>query len=148
MPCGRVNLAIVGGVAGTAYLTHRYIDFSAWSMGMPDAETMGITALTIGDAWAAFSAMNPSMFTTKAFGRKGGTEGELTKRDLRLGAAIGTGMAGVVAVGASMVTNSWWPLVGTLAACAAQWLVLEHSLRNPWGTGDAISQQGPGGRLG
>lgn len=135
--------AVLG--AGGAYLAYRKGMFQGWSLGTPDAETMGITALTIGDAWAAFSAQNPSMFTMKAFGRKGGEEAELTRRDLRLGAAIGTGMALVVALGASMVTSSWWPVVGTAAACGAQWAVLEHSVANPWGRGGGISHQPAGG---
>lgn len=135
--------AVVG--AGGAYLAHSRGVFDGWSVGMPDEATVGITALTIGDAWAAFSAQNPSLFTMKAFGRKGGEEGELTKRDLRMGAMIGTGMALVVAFGASMVTRSWWPVLGTAAACGAQWAVLEHAVANPWGRGGGISHQPAGG---
>lgn len=145
MPCAKCTVVAVGGVAGAAYLVHRYGNVSSWSVGVPNAEVAGITALTIGDAWAAFSAQNPSLFTMKAFGRKGGTEADLSKRDLRTGAAIGCGMALVVAVGASMVTKSWWPVMGTAAACGMQWAVLEHALRNPWGTGQSIQHQPSGG---
>lgn len=135
--------AVVG--AGGAYLLHKRGAFDGWSVAMPNEATVGITALTIGDAWAAFSAQNPSLFTMKAFGRKGGEEGELTKRDLRMGAAIGTAMALVVAFGASMVTRSWWPVIGTTAACGVQWAVLEHAVANPWGRGGGISHQPAGG---
>lgn len=145
MPCVKcVSTWAVAGAAGV-YLAHRQGVFAGWSLATPNPETMGITALTIGDAWAAFSAQNPSLFTMKAFGRKGGEEGELTKRDLRMGALIGTGMALVVAVGASMVTRSWWPVIGTGAACGVQWLVLEHAVANPWGRGGGISHQPAGG---
>jgi class 3 adenylate cyclase len=131
--------------AGAVALAYKKGGAASWTFGTPTPEVMGITALTIGDAWAAFSAQNPSLFTMKAFGRKGGTEGELSKRDLRSGAAIGTGMALVVAGGASMVTRSWWPVAGTLAACAVQWAVLEHALANPWGRGGGIAHQPAGG---
>lgn len=139
-----VSTWAVAGAAGV-YLAHRHGVFSGWSLATPNPETMGITALTIGDAWAAFSAQNPSLFTMKAFGRKGGEESELTRRDLRMGALIGTGMALVVATGASMVTRSWWPVIGTTAACAVQWAVLEHAVKNPWGRGGGISHQPAGG---
>jgi hypothetical protein len=135
--------AAVGGV-GVLVIRHHHIT-DGWTLGTPTPDVMGITALTIGDAWAAFSAQNPSLFTMKAFGRKGGEEGELSKRDLRMGALIGTGMALVVAAGASMVTNSWWPVVGTTAACGVQWAVLEHALANPWGKGGGIAHQPSGG---
>ena len=145
MACAKCTIVGVAAAAGAGYLVYTKGGASGWTFGRPSPEVMGITALTIGDAWAAFSAQNPSLFTMKAFGRKGGKEADLSKRDLRTGALIGTGMALVVAAGASMVTNSWWPVVGTTAACAVQWAVLEHACRNPWGTGQAISHQPAGG---
>jgi len=114
-----------------------------------DAEVIGITALVIGDAAAFWSANNPSVFTVRAFRRKGGKEAEKTKRDIRMGGAAGSGLALLVGIGGTAVTKSWWPIAGTLAILAFQWSIWEWAMANPHGDessrGDIASQSPSGG---
>ena len=147
MPCLRcVGVAGVGLAAG-GYALYRYGVGHSWTVAAPDAETMGIVALTMGDAAAFFSAYNPSLMTAGAFRRKGGTESELSKRDLYRGASVGTALALLVAAGGSMVTSSWWPVIGTAGVCGVQWGILYHVVEHPWGDVGSIAHQPPGGRL-
>jgi hypothetical protein len=143
--CTRCTLgaAVVLGLGGWGL--YRYGGAGGWSSARPDAETMAIVALTMGDAAAFFSAYNPSIMTTGAFRRKGGREAENSKRDLYRGAAVGTALALVVAAGGSMVTSSWWPLYGSLGVVGIQWAILWHTIENPWGEHGSIAQQPPGG---
>jgi len=96
-----------------------------------DAETAGVTALCVGDAFAAWSACNPSIFTVRTFRTSGGVEAENTKRDIHTGSAIGSGLALVVGAGGSLVTASWWPLAGTIVMLGVLWLVYGWALENP-----------------
>lgn len=104
-----------------------------------DAEILGITALVVGDAAAFWSANNPSVFTVRAFRRKGGKEAEQTMRDIRIGGAAGTALALFVGLGGSLVTKSWWPVTGAAAIIAFQWLLWEWAMRNPHGSGGDIT---------
>lgn len=96
-----------------------------------DAEIIGITALVMGDAAAFWSANNPSVFTVRAFRRKGGRQAEQTKRDIRLGGMAGSGLALFVAFGGTLVTKSWWPLAGAAAILVFQWTLWEWAMSNP-----------------
>lgn len=115
-----------------------------------DAEVIGITALVVGDAAAFWSANNPSVFTVRAFRRKGGKEADTTKRDIRLGGLAGSGLALLVGIGGTAVTKSWWPLAGTAAILVFQWSVWEWAMANPHSSsdssgGDIASQPSGGG---
>lgn len=114
-----------------------------------DAEIIGITALVVGDAAAFWSANNPSVFTVRAFRRKGGPEAEQTKRDIRLGGMAGTSLAMFVGLGGTLVTKSWWPITGAAAIIAFQWILWEWAMKNPHGAGgDITSGDGAPGPLG
>jgi hypothetical protein len=142
--CQKCHLVTLAGAAAAGVALHRYGMAHGWSWAKPDAETMGVVALTMGDAAAFFSAYNPSIMTAGAFRRKGGSEAELSKRDLYRGASVGTGLAVLVAAGGSMVTESWWPVAGTLGVIAIQWAVLWWTVEHPWGGSGSIAQQPPG----
>lgn len=114
-----------------------------------DAEIIGITALVMGDAAAFWSANNPSVFTVRAFRRKGGKEAERTKRDVRLGGLAGTGLALFVGMGGTFVTGSWWPFIGAASIIGFQWALWEWALRNPHGgdiTGASMASASNGGQ--
>jgi len=96
-----------------------------------DAETMGVTALCVGDAFAAWSACNPSIFTVRTFRTAGGPEADNTKRDIHTGSLIGSGLAIVVGMGGALVTASWWPLAGTVIMLGVLWATYAWALDNP-----------------
>lgn len=105
------------------------------------AEAFGVTALVMGDAAAFWSANNPSVMTVRAFRRKDGAEADATARDIRFGGIIASGWIILVGLGGSMVTKSWWPLVGALGAGSVQWIVWEWAMANPRGVGGIADQQ-------
>lgn len=144
--CQRCTLGALAVAGGAGYLLLRYGRGKGWTLGSLDAEGMGVTALAMGDAAAFFSAYNPSIMTAGAFRRKGGSEAEHSKRDLYRGAFVGTSLAVIVAAGGSLVTNSWWPVLGTLGVIAVQWGLLIHTVNNPWGASGSIANQPPGGK--
>lgn len=145
LPCGKCTVGAAALLGAGAWSLYRYGGAAGWSSARPDAETMAIVALTMGDAAAFFSAYNPSIMTTGAFRRKGGREAENSKRDLYRGAAVGTALALIVAAGGSMVTRSWWPLIGSAGVVGIQWGILWYTIENPWGETGSIAQQPPGG---
>lgn len=106
-----------------------------------DAETAGVTALCIGDAFAAWSACNPSIFTVRTFRTAGGVEAENTKSDIRRGSLIGSGLAVIVGAGGSLITGSWYPLAGTVAMLGILWLTYEWALANPHALRRSIADQ-------
>lgn len=108
-----------------------------------NSEIIGITALVVGDAAAFWSANNPSVFTVRAFRRKGGKEAEQTKRDIRLGGLAGSGLALIVGFGGSLVTQSWWPIAGAAGILAFEWVLWEWAIRNPHGSGGDIADGSP-----
>ena len=141
--CRKCDLTALAATGAAGYYLYRYGSDHGWSLGKPDEATMGIVALTMGDAAAFFSAYNPSIMTAGAFRRKGGREAESSKRDLYRGASVGTALAVLVAAGGSMVTDSWWPVVGTLFVVTVQWGILIYTVKNPWGSTGSIASQPP-----
>lgn len=146
--CRKCDLTALAATGAAGYYLYKYGNEHGWNLATPDEATMGIVALTMGDAAAFFSAYNPSIMTAGAFRRKGGREADASKRDLYRGASVGTALAVLVAAGGSMVTNSWWPVVGTLFVVTVQWGILIYTVKNPWGSTGSIASQPPGGGSG
>lgn len=142
--CTKCTVTAAAAVAVGGYMLARYGRAQGWTTAMPDAEQMGVIALSMGDAAAFFSAYNPSIMTAGAFRRKGGKEAENSKRDLYRGAFVGSSFAMLVAAGGSMVTDSWWPVLGTVLVVVVQWGVLVYTVENPWGEQGSIASQPPG----
>lgn len=146
--CRRCDLTALAAAGLAGYALHTYGTRNSWSLEpitSLDGESMGVVALCMGDAAAFFSAYNPSIMTAGAFRRKGGSEAENSKRDLYRGAAVGTTLAILVAAGGSAVTESWWPVAGTLFVVGVQWALLVYTVQNPWGETGSIASQPPGG---
>ena len=98
---------------------------TGWSV---DSHVMGVTALSIGNAASLMTVFNPDMFTIRTSER---TQGQSTRDTLHVGMWIGGSISVLVALGGSLVTGSWWPLLGTLATLAIMFYAYEWALKNP-----------------
>src|ERR1051326_8271955 len=106
-----------------------------------DPEIIGLTALVMADAAAFLSGVNPSLFTMRAFTDAGGANADNTKKDIRIGSAIGSGLALIAGVGASLVSGSWWPIIGTVITLVVIIGSYEWAVNNPHGYGSDIGGQ-------
>lgn len=104
------------------------LDGLSWRI---DAESAGITALVIGDTFAMVSAFNPSIFTMRAFRTTGTREAENSKTDLKIGLSAAAVVSLVVGAGGSLVTRSYWPVAGVVAALAVQGALTKWAVENP-----------------
>lgn len=95
-----------------------------------DAESMGLAVLSAGDSAAFLSGMNPSIFTIRHFNGDWSSTGDTTK-DIRMGMVIANILALLVGWGATLVTESWWPLTMTVAVTAILDASYEWALRTP-----------------
>ena len=95
-------------------------------------EIMGLSALAAGDAAAFLSGVNPSLFTIRKF-RGEWASTEHTAVDIHTGMILGNALAAMIALGATYVSGSWWPLVFTMFAALVLDLAYEWALRSPRG---------------
>jgi hypothetical protein len=105
-----------------------------------DAEIAGLTALVMADAAAFQSGMNPSFFTMRAFTDQGGEKAENTKKDVRIGSTIGSALALTAGIGASLVSSSWWPFLGTIITLTVIIFAYEWAINHPHGYGNIGAQ--------
>ena len=107
----------------------------------------GITLLTMGDVAAFMSAFCPSIFTVRTF-RADPSKSGSTAQDIYIGMAISGALTVMVALGASMAAESWWPLLGAtateIAILAAYWWALQH----PHAGAQPMNQQSSAGGWG
>jgi hypothetical protein len=104
--------------------------------GPIDATAIGLTILTIAEVPNFYSGLLPSLFTIGHFSSGESSEaiywirrGEINA----LGLSIGLG------VGASLLSKSWWPLVGTIGMSMFLMYHYEHALKN--GAGNDITER-------
>lgn len=95
-----------------------------------DSESMGVTALCVADAAGMLAAFCPSMFTIRTFGG-GVVEGANTAESIHIGMVLGSAISILVALGGTLVTQSWWPLAGTIIGLIFLCGAYEWALRNP-----------------
>lgn len=105
----------------------------ALSWAKPSSAVVGLSLLAMGDAAAFQSAFCPSIFTVRAF-RARSDHSAHTANDVRGGMALGSALALGVGYGASLVSESVYPLLATAAAMALFWAAYEWALRNPRGS--------------
>jgi len=94
-------------------------------------EVVGLAALCAADAAAFLSGMNPSFFTMRAFTSAGGEKAENTKKDIRVGSAVGAGLALLAGIGASLISESWWPILATAATLVVIIGAYEYAVSHP-----------------
>ena len=111
-----------------------------WKM---DAAIAGVTALCMGDVAAFMSQANPSIFTMRTFrsDKVSSADSENTKKDIRLGSAVGTVMSAITGIGGALVTGSWYPIAGTIIALFIIVGVYEWALANPHNRRNSIADQ-------
>jgi hypothetical protein len=95
-----------------------------------DPETLGIAVLSAGDAAAFLSGVNPSLFTIRTF-RGDWASQQQTASDIHTGMIIGNALALAVGFASTLVTQSWWPLLFTIACAGALDIAYEWALRSP-----------------
>jgi hypothetical protein len=95
-----------------------------------DAEILGLAVLSAGDAAAFLSGVNPSLFTIRTF-RGDWASHQQTASDIHTGMIIGNVLALAVGFAATLVTESWWPFLFTLACAGALDVSYEWALRSP-----------------
>ena len=105
-----------------------------------DSESMGVVALCVADAASMLAAFNPSLFTIRTFGSSG-AEAANTADSIHKGMVLGTAISLVVGWGGTLVTKSWWPLMGTIAGLCLLNGAYEWALRNPHGNHNGMKDQ-------
>lgn len=100
-----------------------------------DAEVLGIAVLSAGDAAAFLSGVNPSLFTIRTF-RGDWASQQQTSSDIHTGMIIGNALALAVGFAATLVTESWWPFLFTVACAGALDASYEWALRSPRTSGE------------
>ena len=104
-------------------------------------EVIGISLLVIADAAAFISANNPSMMTTRTFTTAGGNKAENVRGDITLGLKIATAETVLVALGASLVVDSGWPLLTAVAYLASKWWLYVWALNHPHDSAEPMDNQ-------
>lgn len=104
----------------------------------------GITLLTMGDVAAFMSAFCPSIFTVRTF-RSDEQKAGSTATDIYIGMAIAGTLAVMVAFGAGMASDSYWPIVGAVATQGAIVAAYTWALQNPHADAKPMNQQAAAG---
>lgn len=104
--------------------------------GRRSAESIALTILTIAEIPNFWSGFLPSLFTIGHFGE---TESDEATYWIRRGEVNALFLSVTLGVGASLVSKSWLPLLGTLGMCAYLTIQYEHALKN--GSGHDITDQ-------
>jgi hypothetical protein len=99
-------------------------------------ESIGLTILTIAEVPNFFSGLLPSLFTIGHFSSDESGEAVYW---IRRGEVNALGLSLALGAGASMISKSWWPMVGCIGMSAFLMYHYEHALRN--GAGNDIAHQ-------
>lgn len=101
------------------------------------AESVALTILTIAEIPNFWSGFLPSLFT---IGHFSSTESSDSLYWIRYGEANAIGLSLTLGIGASIVSKSWLPFVGTVAMCA--FLLMQYEKALAAGKGNDITDQG------
>jgi hypothetical protein len=103
-----------------------------------DAEVWGLTLLAASEVPNFLAGMAPSLFTLQHFTDKSSADARAARESMHRAYVVGGGLSLAVGAGASLVSDSWYPLV----ACAIVLVVLiiqyEWALENPHPTSEAM----------
>lgn len=100
-------------------------------------ESIGLTILTIAEVPNFFSGLLPSLFTIGHFAEDESSEAIYW---IRRGEVNALGLSLGLGIGASLISHSWWPFIGTVAMSGFLMFHYEYALRN--GAGNSMSKQG------
>lgn len=104
----------------------------------PSPEVWGLTLLAASEVPNFLAGMAPSLFTLQHFTDKSSADAKAARDSMHRAYVVGGGLSLAVGAGASLVSDSWYPL----AACAIVLVVLivqyEWALDNPHDTSEAM----------
>lgn len=101
------------------------------------SESIALTILTIAEIPNFWSGFLPSLFTIGHFSDAQSSESLYW---IRYGEANAMGLSVTLGIGASLVSKSWLPFVGTLAMCG--FLLYQYEKALGAGKGNDITDQG------
>lgn len=104
--------------------------------GETSAERIGLTILTIAEVPNFFSGLLPSLFTIGHFSSDESGEAIYW---IRRGEVNALALSLALGSGASLISKSWWPIVGCAAMSAFLMYHYEHALKH--GAGNDIANQ-------
>lgn len=105
-------------------------------MSERSVESVGLTILTIAEVPNFWSGFLPSLFTIGHFSTDESAEACYWIRRGEVSALV---LSVTLGVGASLISKSWMPLLGTLGMSAFLMYHYEHALRH--GAGNDITNQ-------
>ncbi len=105
---------------------------------MPEiaASTVGLTILAVAEVPNMYSGLLPSLFTISTFRE----DEEHTKYWIRRGEVLASALSLAFGAGASLVSNSWAPLIGVLLMMVYLVFSYEYALRK--GPGNSSASRG------
>ena len=89
-------------------------------------QAAALTVMTMFEAPNMFSGMLPSLFTISTFSGGDDAKREHTKTWIRKGEVQATLMTMAVAIGAGVISESPWPVIGSLVICG--YLVWQYEM--------------------
>lgn len=103
-----------------------------------DAETWGLTLLAMSEVPNFMAGLAPSLYTYRQMVGKGGKHQAEAKETHRRAEIIGSAFSLAVGIGASMVTESWLPIIGCSVTLAVYLSQYRWALDNPHEAADEM----------
>lgn len=103
-----------------------------------DAETIGLTLLAVGEVPNFLAGMAPSLFTLQHMSGKSPQHRAEVRESMRRAYIVGGGLSLAVGAGASLVSESWLPFVGTAIVFAILVHQYEWALSEPHASGEEM----------
>ena len=105
-----------------------------------DAETWGLTLLAVSEVPNFLAGMAPSLFTLQHMGAKSPAHRAEVRATMRRAYVVGGGLSLAVGLGASLVSESWLPFLGTVIVFAILVHQYEWAIASPHDTGEEMFQ--------
>ena len=102
------------------------------------AGAAGLFILAMGEVPNYYSGLLPSLMTIRRF-----SADDRDTSTLRLAMVGASGFAALVGIGASLISGSPWPILGTLLAMGFLVFGYEWAIRNPHDDATPINRQKP-----
>lgn len=104
------------------------------------SETWGLTLLAMSEVPNFLAGMAPSLFTLQHMSSKGDKVAEEARSSMMRAYVVGGGLSIAVGIGASLVSGSWLPIVGTVGTFVILVAQYEWALGTPHETAEEMFQ--------